>query len=119
MFFSVNNMVKFMMRKGIVTDLARIPHSLDLSSPKMAGTVNAALKPLETLSRIMSQPTGSATIAKGKPKTPTVVGNEKTGKWFPTIASFVQIIKEQVQNCRSQLSNLRQNVLFYISIIIE
>lgn len=76
---SVNNMVKFMMRKGIVTDLARIPHSLDLSSPKMAGTVNAALKPLETLSRIMSQPTGSATIAKGKPKPITYSGNKKLG----------------------------------------
>lgn len=63
-------MVKFMMRKGIVTDLARISLSLDLSSPKLAATINAVLKPLETLSRIMSQPSGASSTSptKGKPK---------------------------------------------------
>ena len=45
-----------LLKKGLVTDLARIPHSLDLSSPNMPNTVNAALKPLETLSRIVNQP---------------------------------------------------------------
>ena len=34
------------------------PYSLDLSSPNVAATVNAVLKPLETLSRIVNQPTG-------------------------------------------------------------
>lgn len=60
-----------MAKKGIVTDLARITLSLDLSSPKMAFTINAALKPLETLARIMSQPSGisSTSPAKAKPKT--------------------------------------------------
>lgn len=52
----VNNIVKIMLRKGLLADLARIPHYLDLSSPNMANTVNAALKPLETLSRIVNQP---------------------------------------------------------------
>jgi len=52
----VNNMVRIMLRRGLVTDLARVVHSLDLSSPNTAATVNAALKPLETLSRIMMQP---------------------------------------------------------------
>ena len=32
----INNIVKSLLKKGIVTDLARIPHSLDLSSPYMA-----------------------------------------------------------------------------------
>ena len=33
-----------------------VPHALDLSSPNMAASVNAALKPLETLSKIVNQP---------------------------------------------------------------
>ena len=45
-----------MLKRGLVNDLARIPHSLDMSSPLMAFTVNAALKPLEALSRIVNLP---------------------------------------------------------------
>lgn len=52
----INNMVRILLKKNLVSDLARIPHSLDLSSPSMANTINAALKPLETLSRIVNQP---------------------------------------------------------------
>ncbi|CAN0188024.1 unnamed protein product [Lampetra planeri] len=54
----VNNIIRLFLKKGLVSDLARVPHSLDLSSPNMANTVNAALKPLETLSRIVNQPSG-------------------------------------------------------------
>lgn len=57
----MNNIVKILLRKGIVVDLARIPHYLDLSSPHMAATVNSALKPLETLSRIVNLPSGNIT----------------------------------------------------------
>ena len=53
---SMNNITRLLLRKGLVTDLARVPHSLDLSSPNMASTVNSALKPLETLSRIVNHP---------------------------------------------------------------
>ena len=52
---SLSNMVKLMLRKGLVNDLARVTHSLDLSSPQMALTVNSVLKPLETLSRVVNQ----------------------------------------------------------------
>ncbi|KAE8583285.1 hypothetical protein XENTR_v10020474 [Xenopus tropicalis] len=52
----MNNIIRLFLKKGLVSDLARVPHSLDLSSPNMANTVNAALKPLETLSRIVNQP---------------------------------------------------------------
>ncbi|GFW06194.1 e3 ubiquitin-protein ligase HUWE1 [Trichonephila clavipes] len=64
---SMNNIVRILLRKGLVVDLARIPHYLDLSSPHMAATVNSALKPLETLSRIVNLPSGHATSkTKGK-----------------------------------------------------
>ena len=49
--YQMNNMVKIMLKRGIIQDLARVPHSLDLSSPNVAATVNAALKPLEILTR--------------------------------------------------------------------
>ncbi|XP_033745348.1 E3 ubiquitin-protein ligase HUWE1-like isoform X3 [Pecten maximus] len=63
----MNNIVKSLLKKGVVTDLARIPHSLDLSSPYMANTINSALKPLETLSRSVNQPIqGVAAKTKGK-----------------------------------------------------
>ena len=53
---SMNNVIRLMLKKGVITDLARVSYSLDLSSPHMANTVNATLKPLETLSRIVNQP---------------------------------------------------------------
>ena len=49
-------MVMKMVKRGIVADLARIPHSLDLSNPATVATINALLKPLETLSRIVNLP---------------------------------------------------------------
>ncbi|XP_057320129.1 E3 ubiquitin-protein ligase HUWE1-like isoform X1 [Microplitis mediator] len=70
---NVNYVVRIMLKKGIITDLAKIPHSLDLSSPNMAGTINAALKPLETLSRIINQPMpGTVNNKFPKPKNRTV-----------------------------------------------
>jgi len=67
---NMNNIVKCMVKRGLITDLARVSHALDLSSPSMAATVNAALKPLETLSRIVNQPSGllPPTQSKTKPK---------------------------------------------------
>lgn len=63
----MNNIVKILFKKGIIVDLARIPHYLDLSSPYMATTVNSSLKPLETLSRIVNLPSSNASSkSKGK-----------------------------------------------------
>ncbi|MGH0168920.1 UNVERIFIED_CONTAM: hypothetical protein FKN15_055485 [Acipenser sinensis] len=66
----MNNIIRLFLKKGLVSDLARVPHSLDLSSPNMANTVNAALKPLETLSRIVNQPSSlfSSKSASSKSK---------------------------------------------------
>ncbi|XP_047736696.1 E3 ubiquitin-protein ligase HUWE1 isoform X2 [Hyalella azteca] len=50
----MNNMLKILVRKGVITDLARLPHCLDLSSPHLAGTINAALKALEIVARVMN-----------------------------------------------------------------
>lgn len=71
----MNNMVRVLLKKGLVNDLARIPHCLDLSSPRMANTMNIALKPLETLSRIVNQPvTTSSKITKQKNVAPGETG---------------------------------------------
>jgi E3 ubiquitin-protein ligase HUWE1 len=41
-----------MVKRGIAQDLARLSHSLDLSSPDLAPTINASLKALEILSKV-------------------------------------------------------------------
>ena len=68
---NINNIVKCMLKKGVITDLARVPHALDLSSPGMATSVNAAMKPLETLSKLVNQPTSlpMPKATKAKPET--------------------------------------------------
>jgi len=64
--YNMNNIVKLFLKRGIISDLARVPHSLDLSSPNVAATVNAALKPLETLARIVNTPSAVAARSNGK-----------------------------------------------------
>merc|ERR1719362_136751 len=57
-----------MIKRGLITDLARVSHSLDLSSPNVSTTINAVLKPLETLSRIVNQPSSILSTSNNKPK---------------------------------------------------
>ena len=77
----MNNIVKILLKRGIVTDLARVPHSLDLSSPSMSATINAALKPLETLCRIVNQPQTVATRGgKGKAAPIAVAEDDGVGE---------------------------------------
>ncbi|KAJ8970022.1 hypothetical protein NQ314_001451 [Rhamnusium bicolor] len=61
---SINNIVKLMIRRGVFNDLAKITHYLDLSSPNTSFTANAALKPLESLSRTINQPTPTGSQSK-------------------------------------------------------
>ena len=93
---NVNYIVRIMLKRGVITDLAKIPHSLDLSSPNMAVTINAALKPLETLSRIINQPMPGAVNNKfTKPKNRAVqeepIG-EQTG---PTTSEATHAVGEE------------------------
>ena len=73
-------MIRVMVRKGLVTDLARIPHSLDLSSPNMSPTVNAALKPLELVSRIVNMPSFMTTSSSKKKNTQSDDAQQPIGK---------------------------------------
>ncbi|XP_036141020.1 E3 ubiquitin-protein ligase HUWE1 isoform X8 [Monomorium pharaonis] len=106
---NVNYIVRIMLRKGIITDLAKIPHSLDLSSPNMAGTINAALKPLETLSRIINQPMPGAVNNKfTKPKNRTVqeepIG-EQTGTTTSEATHAVgEEVNEDAENTEHDIS---------------
>ena len=61
---AANSMVRLLLRRGLVADLARVAHSLDLSSPAMPATVNAVLRPLETLCRIVNQPQALAAVTR-------------------------------------------------------
>lgn len=70
-----------MIRKGILVDLARIPYSLDLSSPNLQGTVNGLIKPLETLTRIVIHPPGTVKDGK-KTKTGQDAGSQTSSEFF-------------------------------------
>ena len=70
-----NSVMKLLLKKGLINDLARVPHSLDLASPNFVATVNCLLKPLEKLSGVVNQQTpatASATAAKQR-----TAGNEQ------------------------------------------
>lgn len=51
-----NDIFNIMVRKGLITDLANITQSLDLSSPHTVLTIGTALKSLEQLLRMSNQP---------------------------------------------------------------
>lgn len=51
-----NSLIKLLLKKGILCDLAKVIQSLDLSSPFMKNTVNSILKTLEFLSKILNSP---------------------------------------------------------------
>jgi len=46
---------RLLVRKGIITDLARAVHCLDLNSSHLVSTVNTILKPLESLTKFVNQ----------------------------------------------------------------
>lgn len=47
--------VRMLIRKGFITDLAKAVYSLDLCSPLLTTTINSILKPLECLTKIVTQ----------------------------------------------------------------
>lgn len=55
-----------MVRKGLISDLANITQSLDLSSPQTIGTIGVTLKSLEQLLRMSNQPLSSVTLQFNK-----------------------------------------------------
>ncbi|XP_065656940.1 E3 ubiquitin-protein ligase HUWE1 isoform X2 [Hydra vulgaris] len=68
--------VKILIKRGLIADLARCTHSLDLSSQDLVTTVNAMLKPLEKLTNLASnqivQPAKSM-LKEPKEETSTVL----------------------------------------------
>ena len=52
---SARTAARMLVRKGIITDLARAVHCLDLNSSHLVSTVNTILKPLESLTRFVNQ----------------------------------------------------------------
>jgi len=51
-----NHVVRLLVKKNVVTDLARVVHHVDLTSRHVAMTINAALKCLELISRVVNIP---------------------------------------------------------------
>ncbi|XP_032242084.2 E3 ubiquitin-protein ligase HUWE1 isoform X2 [Nematostella vectensis] len=64
-----NTTMRLLTKRGLITDLARVPHSLDLASPYLVTTLNALLKPLEKLSSIVTQSQSTSSGTQTKPAT--------------------------------------------------
>ena len=47
--------VRMLIRKGIITDLSKAIHALELGSPLLTVTMNSLLKPLESMTKIITQ----------------------------------------------------------------
>ena len=52
---SARTAARMLVRKGMITDLARAVHCLDLNSSHLVSTINTILKPLESLTRFVNQ----------------------------------------------------------------
>ena len=69
------NFIRLLIRKGLINDLAKTPHSLDLSSPYLVSTVNSMLKPLEKLTGLAHH---QAITGKGEIKEENKDNTERT-----------------------------------------
>lgn len=115
---NMNNIVRLMLRKGIINDLARVPHCLDLSSPNFPFTVNAALKPLESLSRIVNQPVNGNNTNKIK-RTPQNNVDEGVATQSGTTSTEatnaqVSLIPSYTFTCKKVIK-MRKISCFYLS----
>ena len=73
---------------GIITDLARSPHSLDLSSQDLVATINVMLKPLEKLTNLAnSQTTQQPQKNAGKDKDTGISESTASGNDTFTISN--------------------------------
>jgi E3 ubiquitin-protein ligase HUWE1 len=97
----INNMIKIMYKRGLINDLAKMIHSIELSSPKLADTVNAVLKPMETLSRAINYATSLHVPTASRPHTarhPTTTTNQTSTSTVPsttTITDSTVPVQEQ------------------------
>ena len=81
---------RLLIRKGLISDMTRAVHYLDLTSPLLHATMNSILKPLEALTRIVNQvattsrqrrpplrtaPTTSITLTSSGPVTTTSISS--------------------------------------------
>lgn len=81
------NIFFIMLRKGLISDLAKVTQYLDLSGPHTVATINYILKPLELLVRMSNEPVATSMFNKKKTSTttaPTVVANSSTNTATPS-----------------------------------
>ena len=85
----MNPILKLVLKKGLMADLTRIPHHLDLTSGELCGTLNSLLSTLEIISRIVNQPVA---VNPSRPKPRSEVNPFESmlaqGISYPTCLSF-------------------------------
>ena len=92
-----NGTIKLFVKKGVVSDLARVSQNLDLSSPNVVATINSLLKPLEKLSNLVNLPA---------PASATTVAAEKKGDSLDTTSRTCDVAEHILRvsgNCVTRL----------------
>lgn len=80
-----SNFIKMLIKRGLISDLARCTHNLDLSSHDLVATVNVMLKPLEKLSNLANSQSVHSTAKSDKDaKQGGSTANNETGSQVNT-----------------------------------
>jgi len=106
---SARTAARMLVRKGIITDLARAVHCLDLNSSHLVSTVNTLLKPLESLTKFVNQV--SAVQQKqgaGDEKAATANTSETDGNTATTAAANTDQAQQQPTDQRDNTSTVEQ-----------
>ena len=77
-----SNFIKMLIKRGLISDLARCTHNLDLSSHDLVSTINVMLKPLEKLSNLANSQSMQAASKGDKDKQTSNLDRIMTGRNF-------------------------------------
>ena len=106
--------IKVLIKRGLISDLARCMHNLDLSSHDLVSTVNIMLKPLEKLTNLAN----TQSVQSTKPENKDLKGTQSasTVETIPTGMSISVLVS--LPNFKLDGVLLSQCVLIIIAIVI-
>lgn len=95
-----------MVKKGLITDLAKVIQSLDLSSPNMSVTVNSLLKTLEFLSKTLNYPPNLYTTRGNRSRSNITISNNqiRIGSVQPEVMEEDNVQEETVNTEGSNIA---------------
>uniref|UniRef100_F6XN27 HECT-type E3 ubiquitin transferase n=1 Tax=Ciona intestinalis TaxID=7719 RepID=F6XN27_CIOIN len=109
---------RLMVRRGLTTDLAKITHYIDLGSSEMADTVNAALRPLEILTRYTSLYSNKAQQSENKKTTTEEETSQARSEQVQDRQASAEITSPQQWNTYTTADDGRLSFFYFYSDIV-